>query len=179
MFPAAVAAGPVYRLLGRRTGTTEFPPMETAPLMAISRLPALGREAGAELAHVSHLAARYRTRRRGHVVRSAARSPDAAQDRERMLALGPKDADMRLRLPPIPRPRRNQLRRIESQCHPNLPDPLMLKNGLRVTSPEMVRPTAAGDRGRFRARNPRSRAANLPTVQWKLSHGSGAMRKRR
>jgi hypothetical protein len=30
-FMAAVAAGPVYRLLGKRDlGTTEFPPMETA-----------------------------------------------------------------------------------------------------------------------------------------------------
>jgi hypothetical protein len=31
MFMAAAAAGPVYRLLGRKDlGTTEFPPMETA-----------------------------------------------------------------------------------------------------------------------------------------------------
>jgi hypothetical protein len=97
----------------------------------------------------------------------------AAEDRERMLALlGLKDADMRR--PPSPDAKAaNTTNYDESKAdrYPNLPDPLVLKNGQRVTTPEswfkQRRPEIVADFEReILGRTP----ANLPAVQWKVAN---------
>ena len=48
--------------------------------------------------------------------------------------------------------------------YPNLPDPLVLKNGRKVTAPRCGGTSAAGNRRRFRSRNLRPGARRmLPT----------------
>jgi len=176
MFLAAVAAGPVYQLLGKKDlGTTEFPPMETAVINGdiAFRQHSGGHTPGPNWPTFLAFAGRYL-----HAAGGAA-SADAppvhltpAQDRERMLSLlGLNDADMR---PPpagdAKAPNATNYDESKADVYPNLPDPLVLKNGQRVTSPEMWfdqrRPEIVADFEReILGRAP----ANLPQVTWRVS----------
>jgi hypothetical protein len=177
MFLAAVAAGPVYRLLGQKDlGTTEFPPMET-PLIdgdLAFRQHAGGHTPGPNWPTFLTFAARYLHAPGG----AASNDPppvhlSAAHDRERLMGLlHLKDADMRP--PPASDPKAaNATNYDESKAniYPNLPDPLVLKNGQRVTSPEMWfdqrRPEIVAG---FEREILGSAPANLPAVQWKIAN---------
>ena len=95
----------------------------------------------------------------------------AAQDRERMLGLlGLKDSDMR-KPPAVDAKAPNATNYDESKAnvYTNIPDPLRMKNGQPVTSPEMWfdqrRPEIVADYEReILGRAP----ANLPRVTWEV-----------
>jgi hypothetical protein len=175
MFLAAVAAGPVYRLLGKKDlGTSEFPPMETALIDGdiAWRQHSGGHTPGPNWPTFLTFAGRYL-----HGPGQAASvypGPvhfTAAQDRERMLALlGLKDADMRR--PPATdarAPNAANYDEAKANVYPNVPDPLVLKNGQRVTSPEawfdQRRPEIVADyEHEILGRAP----ANLPAVTWQV-----------
>ena len=177
MFKAAVAAGPVYRLLGKKDlGSTEFPPMETGLLDGdlAWRQHSGGHTPGPNWPTFLTFAARY-LHSPGST--STADPPpvhlSAAQDRQRLLALlGLKDSGMRP--PPSPdakAPNATNYDEAKANIYPNLPDPLLLKNGQRVTTPEMWfdqrRPEIIADFEReILGRAP----ANLPAVQWKVAN---------
>src|SRR3954470_6523267 len=97
----------------------------------------------------------------------------AVQDRERLLGLlGLKDADMRH--PPAGDPRAADATNYDeakANVYPKLPDALLLKNGQRVTSPqiwfEQRRPEIVADYEReILGRAP----ANLPAVEWRVAN---------
>jgi hypothetical protein len=174
MFKAAVAAGPVYRLLGKKDlGTTEFPLMET-PLLGGDlswRQHSGGHTPGPNWPTFLTFAGRY-LHARGAVA-SADPPPvhlSAAQDRERLLALvGLKDSDMRP--PPASDPKAADATNYDearANVYTNLPDPLVLKNGQRVTTPEtwfdQRRPEIVAD---FEREIWGHAPANLPAVEWK------------
>ncbi len=175
MFLATVAAGPVFRLLGKKDlGTTEFPPMGTALIDGdlAYRQHSGGHTPGPNWPTFLTFAGRYL-----HAPgQSASADPapvhfTAAQDRKRMLGLlGLSEAQMRQ--PPAGDARApNATNYDESKAHvyPNLPDPLLLKDGRRVTTPEMWfsqrRPEIVADFEReILGRAP----ANLPGVEWQV-----------
>ncbi len=171
MFMAAVAAGPVYRLLGKKDlGTTDFPPMGTALIDGdiAFRQHSAGHTPGPNWPTFLEFASRYL---RG----SGTGAPvhlSAAEDRERLLRLlGLNDADMR----PTPatgahQPGATNYDESKANVYPNLPDPLLLKNGQRVTTPEMWfdqrRPEIVADFEReILGRAPE----NLPQVHWEVT----------
>ena len=144
MFLAAVAAGPVYRLLGKKDlGTSGISAHgDGADRWRHRVAPALGRaHAGPQLAHVSHLrrplsawagsgcirrsSCRFTSPRRriasGCWLFSASRTRTCAGRR-------PRDAKA---------PNATNYDESKANVYPNLPDPLLLKNGQRVTSPEV------------------------------------------
>jgi len=177
MFLAAVAAGPVYRLLGKRDlGTTEFPPMETGLLDGdlAWRQHSGGHTPGPNWPTFLTFAGRYLHGPAGVATDdSAPVRLSAAQDRERLLALlGLKDSDMRHAPSPDARAAdATNYDEAKANLYPNLPDPLLLKNGQRVTTPEMWfdqrRPEIVADFEReILGRAP----ANLPAVQWKVAN---------
>ncbi len=175
MFLAAVAAGPVYRLLGKRDlGTAEFPPMETGILDGdlAWRQHSGGHTPGPNWPTFLAFAARYL-----HAPgQSASADPapvhlTAAQDRTRMLALlGLKEADMRP--PPATganQPNPTNYDESKANIYPNLPDPLLMKNGQPVTSSQMWfdqrRPEIVADfEHEILGRAP----ASLPDVRWEV-----------
>ena len=178
MFMAAVAAGPVYRLLGKKDlGTSEFPPMETALIDGdlAFRQHAGGHTPGPNWPTFLTFAARY-LHAPGAAASSAAPAPlhlTAAGDRARMLALlGLKDTDMRRpSAGDAKSPNATNYDEAKANVYPNLPDPLLLNNGERVTNPEMWfnrrRPEiVAGFEREVLGRAP----ANLPAVQWKAAN---------
>lgn len=106
-------------------------------------------------------------------VASAPAHLSAAQDRQRMLGLlGLKEDDMRR--PPSPDAKAANATNYDetkANVYPHLPDPLVLKKGQRVTSPEMWfnqrRPEIVADFEReILGRAP----ANLPAVQWRVAN---------
>jgi hypothetical protein len=174
MFLAAAGAGPVYRLLGKKDmGTTEFPPIETALIDGdiAFRQHSGGHTPGPNWPTFLTFAGRYL--HAGQT--SAAGAPPvhltAAQDRQRMLALlGLDDSRMRKRPAGDPKaPDATNYDESKANLYPHLPDPLLLKNGTRVTSPEMWfnqrRPEIVADfEHEILGRAP----ANLPTVTWRV-----------
>jgi hypothetical protein len=181
MFLAAAGAGPVYLLLGKKDlGTTEFPPMETALIDGdiAFRQHSGGHTPGPNWPTFLKFAGRYLNG--PEPSDSAARAGAAAQppvhltaeqDRKRMLdLLGIKETDLRRR-PDGNASSANSTNYDEAKAnvYPNLPDPLMLKSGDRVTSPEVWRdqrrPEIIEDFNReILGRAP----AHLPDVTWQI-----------
>jgi hypothetical protein len=97
----------------------------------------------------------------------------AAEDRQRLLGLlGLKDSAMRHA--PATNPKAADATNYDeskANQYPSLPDPLLLKNGRRVTSPEMWfeqrRPEIVAD---FEREILGKAPANLPAVQWKAAN---------
>ena len=174
MFLAAAAAGPVYRLQGKRDmGTTVFPPIET-PLIdgeIAFRQHAGGHTPGPNWPTFLNFAARY--------LHGPGAAPDtpapppvhltAEQDHRRLLdLLGIKQlrpagsSDMRA-------PDAANFDEARANVYPHLPDPLVLKNGEPVASAQiwwdMRRPEIVEDYDReILGRAP----ANLPKVTWEV-----------
>ncbi|MGB6194708.1 MAG: hypothetical protein WBF42_19745, partial [Terracidiphilus sp.] len=133
MFLAAVDAGPVYRLLGKKDlGTTAFPAMGT-PLIdgdLAYREHAGGHTQGPNWPTFLEFASRYLHADAGVVHLTA------EQDRERMLGLlGLKDSDMR---PPpsgdAKAPNAANYDEAKADVYPKLPDPLVFDDGRPVTT---------------------------------------------
>jgi hypothetical protein len=148
MFLAAAGAGPVYRLLGKKDmGTTQFPPIET-PLIdgdVAFRQHSEGHTPAPNWPTFITFASRYLHGPDTGKSASNAGPQDPAplhltaeQDRDRLLKLlGLTDTQMRQ--PPATDPKAvNATNYDESKAgvYPKLPDPLLLKNGKRVTTAE-------------------------------------------
>ena len=180
MFLAAAAAGPVYRLLGKKDlGTSEFPPMGT-PLIdgdLAFREHEGGHTPGPNWPTFITFASRY-LHAPGEAAALSSASPEpppvhltAAQDRERMLGLLGL-ADVRMRKPPSPDANASNATNYDeskANIYPNLPDPLLLKNGQRVTTEEqwwtVRRPEIVADfEHEILGRAP----PNLPAVTWQV-----------
>jgi len=170
MFMAAVAAGPVYRLLGKRDmGTTAFPPIET-PLIdgdLAFREHSGGHVPGPNWPTFITFASRYL-----HAPSAAAASVSsrpapvhltAEQDHQRLMdllgikALRPGEPDDA------------NWDESKANVYPNLPDPLIEKNGKRVTTAKQWwkerRPEIVEDYDReVLGGTP----ANLPKVIWEV-----------
>jgi hypothetical protein len=168
MFLAAAGAGPVYRLLGKKDmGTTDFPPIETALIDGdvAFRQHAGGHTPGPNWPTFITFASRYlhAPPQASGTVAPAPVHLTAEQDHQRMLdllgikALRPgeeKDANWD---------------EAKANVYPNLPDPLVDKNGKRVTAAEgwwkERRPEIVEDYDReVLGRTP----ANLPRVAWEV-----------
>jgi len=176
MFLAAAGAGPVYRLLGKKDlGTTEFPPMETALIDGdiAFRQHAGGHTPGPNWPTFLTFASRY-LHAPGGSAASTATTPvhlTAEQDRQRMLdLLGLKEAQMRRRPDgDAHSPNATNYDESKANVYPNLPDPLVMKNGQAVTSASIWwqkrRPEIVADFEReILGRAP----ANLPAVKWEV-----------
>jgi len=175
MFLAAAGAGPVYRLLGKKDmGTTEFPPIET-PLIegdVAFRQHTGGHTPGPNWPTFLTFAGRYlHAPGQSKAAVGASVHLTAAEDRERLLGLlGIQDSQMRQ--PPATDARAaNATNYVEAKAHvyPDLPDPLLLKNGKRVTTEDewwsQRRPEIVADYEReILGRAP----PNLPAVQWQV-----------
>ena len=180
MFLAAAGAGPVYRLLGKKDlGTTTFPPIEM-PLIdgdIAFRQHTGGHTPGPNWPTFLTFASRY-LHAPGVTAAALGGANDgvpvqltAEQDRERMLALlGLKDSDMRHRpAGDAKAPDATNYDEAKADVHPQIPDPLLLKNGQRVTSPEqwrsVRRPEIIAD---FEREILGKAPANLPRVTWEV-----------
>ena len=182
-FLAASAAGPVYRILGKKDlGTTEFPPVET-PLIdgdLAYRQHSGGHTPGPNWPTFLAFAGRY-LHAPGQSVAPSATEPKsapgdpvhltAAQDRARLLALvGLKDSDMRN--PPVPDakvPNAANYDEAKANIYPDIPDPLRMHNGKIITTESdwwsQRRPEIVADFERdILGRAP----ANLPKVSWQV-----------
>jgi dienelactone hydrolase len=180
MFLAAVGAGPVYRLLGKKDlGTTEFPPIETALIDGdvAFRQHSGGHTPGPNWPTFLNFASRYlhapptagaAAAQTGTVSPRPVRLT-AEQDHQRLMdLLGIKE------LRPgagndAKSPNAANYDESKANVYPNLPDPLVLKNGKRVTSAETWwserRPEIVEDFDReILGRAP----ANLPRVTWEV-----------
>jgi hypothetical protein len=146
MFLAAVDAGPVYRLLGKKDlGTTQFPPVGT-PLIdgdIAFREHSGGHVPGPNWPTFITFASRYLHAPEGAARSSASDDPPPVhltgeQDRQRLLTLlGLKESDLRPRPDGDPKsPHATNYDESKADVYPRLPDPLRLKNGQRVTTPE-------------------------------------------
>ena len=181
MFLAAAAAGPVYRLLGKKDlGTTQFPPMETALIDGdiAFRQHSGGHTPGPNWPTFLTFAARYLHGPELSVpaTSTSVEAPQpvhltAEQDRKRMLdLLGIKESELRRRPEGDPRsPNATNYDEARANVYPNLPDPLVLKNGQPVTSAQtwwnQRRPQIVADyEQEILGRAP----ANLPGVTWKV-----------
>jgi hypothetical protein len=186
MFLAAAGAGPVYRLLGKKDmGTTTFPPIET-PLIdgdVAFRQHTGGHTPGPNWPTFLTFASRYL-----HATTTAATGPGVAimpegtkvgapvyltgdQDRERMLALlGLKDSEMRHRpAGDAKAPDATNYDESKADVFPQIPDPMLLKRGQRVTPPLVWwaarRPEIIAD---FEREILGKAPANLPKVTWEV-----------
>jgi hypothetical protein len=149
MFLAAVGAGPVYRLLDKKDlGTTTFPPIETSLIDGdvAFRQHSGGHTPGPNWPTFLTFAGRYlhgpQTADAATSGGPAPQSPvhlTAEEDRKRMLGLlGIKETDLRRRPDGDAKsPNATNYDEAKANVYPNLPDPLVLKSGERVTSPEM------------------------------------------
>jgi dienelactone hydrolase len=168
MFLAAAGAGPVYRLLGKKDmGTTVFPPIETTLIDGdiAFRQHSGGHTPAPNWPTFLAFAGRYL-----QVPFSSLPAPvklTAEEDRQRLLHLLGIE---QLRPPSGPNPP-NATNYDESRAnvYPSLPDPLVLKNGDKVTTPNIWwsqrRPEIVEDFDReIYGRVP----ANLPRVAWQV-----------
>ena len=182
MFLAAAGAGPVYKLLGKKDmGTEEFPPMETALIDGdlAFRQHSGGHTPGPNWPTFLTFASRFLHAPGAAAVGSGAAQSGAAapapvhltaeQDHQRMLELlgikelrpgAVNDANS---------PRAANYDESKANVYPNLPDPLVLKNGQRVTTAEVWwterRPEIVADYdSEILGRAP----AKLPTVKWEV-----------
>jgi len=173
MFLAAAGAGPVYRLLGKKDmGTTEFPPMQTTLIDGDIgfRQHSGGHTPGPNWPAFIAFASKYL--RASPMAAAIAPAPvllTAEQDHQRLMdLLGIKqlrpgvatDANA---------PNAANYDESKANVYPNLPDPLTLKSGQRVTTAEMWwtkrRPEIVEDYDREILGRP---PANLPTVRWEV-----------
>ncbi len=177
MFLAAAGAGPVYKLLGKKDmGTNEFPPIETALIDGdiAFRQHSGGHTPGPNWPTFLAFASRYL-----HAPPPAAAAPakaapapvhlTAGEDHQRMLGLlGIKE------LRPAAAtdahaPNAANYDEAKANVYPNLPDPLVEKNGQRVTTPQAWwsdrRPQIVEDYDREILGRP---PANLPAVTWQV-----------
>ncbi len=101
---------------------------------------------------------------------SAAVHLTAEQDRERMLGLlGLKDSDMRHRPAGDPKaPDATNYDESKADVYPNLPDPLVLKNGQRITSAAQWMQRRKEIKGDFNREILGNAPANLPKVAWEV-----------
>jgi hypothetical protein len=177
MFLAAAGAGPVYRLLGKKDlGTTTFPPIETTLIDGdiAFRQHTGGHTPAPNWPTFITFASRYLHAPGAASAGSADGAPvhlTAEQDRARMLALlGLNEEQMR------PRPSgdvkaSNATNYDESKAnvYPHIPDPLLLKNGERVTTADQWwtkrRPEIIADYERVILGKAPS---NLPNVAWQV-----------
>jgi hypothetical protein len=144
MFLAAAGAGDVYEILGKKgLGTTTFPPPETSLNDGdiAFRQHSAGHTPAPNWPVFLAFAARYLDNSRAAAFQPQTPAPatvhlTAKEDRERLLGLlGLKDADMR----PAPSgdaraPNATNYDEAKANVYPDLPDPLVLKNGQRVTT---------------------------------------------
>jgi len=176
MFLAEAGAGPVYRLLGKRDlGTTTFPPIET-PLIdgdLAFRQHTGGHTPAPNWPTFLAFASRYL-----HAPGALAGSGDGSpvhltdeQDRARLLALlGLNESRMRPR-PSGDAKAPDATNYDESKAHvyPQIPDPLLLKNGKRVATADewwnRRRPEIVAD---FEHEIWGKAPANLPKVTWEV-----------
>ncbi|HKF46830.1 MAG TPA: hypothetical protein VKB38_05685 [Terracidiphilus sp.] len=181
MFMAAAAAGPVYRLLGKKDmGTATFPPIET-PLIdgdIAFRQHSGGHTPAPNWPTFITFASRYLRAPEGGgalPVTSATKAAPvhltAAEDRERLMhLLGLTDAQMRR--PPATDPKSPNATNYDLKSadrYPSLPDPLVMRNGKRVTTEEQWwskrRPEIVDDYEReILGRAPE----HLPAVNWEV-----------
>ena len=180
MFLAAVGAGPVYKLLGKKDlGTTTFPPIETSLIDGdiAFRQHTGGHTPGPNWPTFLTFASRY-LHATGATAAGLSGTTDGApvhltaeQDRERMLALiGLKDSDMRHR--PAGDAKASDATNYDeakADVYTQIPDPLLMKDGHRVASPEQWwsarRPEIIADYEReILGKAP----ANLPKVTWEV-----------
>lgn len=177
MFLSAAGAGPVYRLLGKRDmGTTTFPPIETALIDGdiAFRQHSGGHTPAPNWPTFLTFASRYLQAPGATQTSANNGSPvhmTAEQDRARMLALlGLKEQQMR----PQPAgdakaPNATNYDESKANVYPDIPDPLLLKNGERVTTAAdwwtKRRPEIVADYEReILGKAP----ANLPNVTWQV-----------
>ena len=180
MFLAAAAASPVYHLLGKKDmGTAEFPPIETALIDGdiAFRQHSGGHTPGPNWPTFLAFAARY-LHGPGMAAPTSTSVPapppvhlTAQQDRKRTLdLLGLKETDLRPRPEGDARsPHATNYDESKAGVYPNLPDPLVLKNGQPVTSVEgwwdKRRPEIVADYdSEILGRAP----AGLPKVTWEV-----------
>ena len=177
MFLAAAGAGPVYRLLGKKDmGTTTFPPIETTLIDGdiAFRQHTGGHTPAPNWPTFLTFASRYLHAPGASAAIGRDGAPvglTAEQDRERMLALlGLKESDMRHRpSSDVNAPDATNFDEAKADVYPNLPDPLLLKNGKRVTTAGQWwserRPEIVADYEReVLGKAP----ANLPKVTWEI-----------
>ncbi len=180
MFLAAAGAGPVYELLGRKSlGATVFPPEGTALISGDLgfRQHFGGHTPGPNWPTFLEFASRYLHGPGGggsgtaQIGQPAPVHLSAEEDRERMLKLlGIKDSELRPR--PASDPKASNATNYDeskANVYPNLPNPLLLKNGERATSAEVWwkerRPEIVADFNREILGNA---PANLPKVTWEV-----------
>ncbi len=179
MFLAAAGAGPVYKLLGKKDmGTTTFPPIEI-PLIdgdVAFRQHSGGHTPGPNWPTFITFASRYIHGPAVAATSSTGATPapihlTAEQDRKRTLdLLGISEAQLR----PQPSndakaPNATNYDESKANQYPNLPDPLTLDRGSKVTTPEQWwkqrRPEILAAYNREILGN---QPANLPAVKWEL-----------
>jgi hypothetical protein len=179
-FLAAAAAGPVYRLLGKKDlGTTEFPPVET-PLIdgdLAYRQHSGGHTPGPNWPTFLTFAGRYLhapAQPLSQPAASTAGTPvhlTAAEDRQRLLnLLGLKDSDMRpAPVPDAKAPNGANYDESKANLYPNLPNPLRTRDGKSVTTEDQWwsqrRPEIVAD---FEREILGTAPANLPQVHWQV-----------
>jgi len=175
MFLAAVGAGPVYKLLGKKDlGTTEFPPIETTLIDGdvAFRQHSGGHTPGPNWPTFLTFAGRYLHAPAG--TSSVSGMPEtihltAEQDHQRLLdLLGIKE--LRPGVSPDARsPNSANYDESKANVYPHLPDPLLLKNGKPVTSAEawwsLRRPEIVAD---FDREILGQAPPNLPSVKWEV-----------
>ena len=175
MFLAAAGAGPVYKLLGKKDmGTAEFPPMETTLTDGdvAFRQHSGGHTPGPNWPTFLTFASRYLHGPGTAAAGGAAPAPvhlTAEEDHRRMLGLlGIKE----LR-PGVANdansPHAANYDESKANVYPNLPDPLVLKNGQRVTTAEAWwRERRAEIVADYDSEILGRAPANLPTVKWEV-----------
>jgi hypothetical protein len=177
MFLAAAGAGPVYQMLGKKDlGTTTFPPIETTLIDGdiAFRQHTGGHTPAPNWPTFLTFAGHYLHAPGAEQASAGDGAPvhlTAVQDRERMLkSLGLNDAQMR----PLPvasakAASATNYDQAKANVYPNLPDPLLLKNGQRVTTAgdwwSKRRPEIIAD---YEREVLGIAPANLPKVTWEV-----------
>jgi hypothetical protein len=182
MFLAAAGAGPVYKLLGRKDmGTTEFPPIETALIDGdvAFRQHSGGHTPGPNWPTFLNFASRYL---HGPAASATAAQPRPAPTPEMLAMRAAAEKDHQLLMDKLgikelrpgashdPKsPYAVNYDESKANVYPSLPDPLLLKDGKRVTTAKLWwskrRPEIVEDFDReILGRVP----ANLPKVTWEV-----------